>query len=232
MRKINALTAIVAVVITAALSGVVASSASSSTVYGCVSKAGALSKVSTKAHSCPKGTSKLSWGITGAAGATGSQGQPGAQGAQGQPGPQGAQGLAGSDGGGTVLFSGQVPFYGKTLLDWDAGNNADFSIVSTDKVVPAGNYYVTANSSFRYGSPYYCWIGLDVDGFFYTTAKFEADANAHDPNIDSQNTSISTALTVPAGGSKISFSCAGDTTAQTYWAQISALKIASLNPNN
>lgn len=57
--------------------------AKSTTIYACLTTTGTLTKVSTKAPSCPKGTSSISWNQTGPAGPKGDQGLQGLQGIQG-----------------------------------------------------------------------------------------------------------------------------------------------------
>jgi len=249
MRKVNALSAVVAVLITAALSGLVASNAASTTIYECVSKTSSLTKVSTKPHACPKGTVKLSWGTSGTKGATGSQGAQGLAGAQGYvgeagpagaqgpagaEGPAGAQGPAGSDGGGVTVYDGFDYGQTKFLIDWAAAPAGDYRVVTTANTVPAGNYLVTANSTFRYGGAavYECWISMDVLGS-YTNAG-QIFINPAGPNAATGFTalSLSGVVVVPTGGSKISLSCAGGTSTQNYESSIAALKIASLNPSN
>lgn len=80
-------------------------------IYACLSaSAGTLTKVSTKAPKCPKGTTLITWnqvgpqgkqglqgiqGMQGPAGATGAAGQTGLNGLNGQTGQQGPQGLMG-----------------------------------------------------------------------------------------------------------------------------------------
>ena len=104
MLKSNIFTATIAIAVTATLSGYVSSNAASTKIFGCVSSSGVLSKVSTNAPKCPKGTSLLSWGTAGAAGSRGPQGlqgevgSQGLQGLQGEVGPQGLQGLQGEVG--------------------------------------------------------------------------------------------------------------------------------------
>ena len=246
MRKVNALSAVVAVLITAGLSGVVASNAASTpTIYACVSKTSSLTKVSTKPHACPKGTLKLSWGTTGAKGATGNQGAQGpygpegaagAQGPAGPAGPAGAQGPAGSDGGGVTVYTGFDSGQSKNLIDWSASPSDDYRIVTTTNVVPEGNYFVTANTTFRRTSQavadvYECWVSLDILGSYYTAGQFAMNPGGASPsgNIAA---SVSGTVVVPAGGSKISLSCSGDTSTTNWQSSISALKIVSLNPSN
>jgi hypothetical protein len=249
MRKVNALSAVVAVLITAALSGVVASNASNPTIYACVSKAGALSKVSKKSHSCPKGTTKMSWGIAGIKGATGSQGAQGpygpegaagAQGPVGEAGPAGLQGPvgepgpAGSDGGGVTVYNGYDSGQTKSLIGWGAGPAGDYRVVTTANTVPAGNYFVTANSTFRYGGAevYECWISMDVLGSYSNAGQIFINPSGPGPSNGSTALSLSGVVVVPPGGSKISLSCAGGTSTTNFESSIAALKIASLNPSN
>lgn len=85
-----------------------------SAVFACLSsKAGTLSKVSTKALKCPKGTTLISWNQVGQTGRSGIQGPqgiqgpiglsggPGAKGEQGIPGVRGERGLQGMSGDGS-----------------------------------------------------------------------------------------------------------------------------------
>jgi hypothetical protein len=106
MKKVSGLAAVSAVILAGAFSGIVGANAvSSAVIYGCVSKTGTLSKVSTKSPTCPRGTTKLSWGTKGIAGLQGIQGL---QGPQGATGPAGPQGPAGSGGGGGAASAPKV----------------------------------------------------------------------------------------------------------------------------
>ena len=106
MLKSNFFTAVVSITITATLTGLVTADAAGSKIYGCVSSSGVLSKVGIKAPKCPKGTSQLSWGVSGSPGANGLNGL---QGLQGEVGPQGLQGPKGEVGPqGLQGFQGEV----------------------------------------------------------------------------------------------------------------------------
>ena len=220
MKKINALTAIVAVVVTAALSGVVASSASSSTVYGCVSKAGTLSKVSTKAHSCPKGTSKLTWGTTGAAGAAGTPGQAGSQGIQGDQGAQGVQGEVGPAGPG---FEGPTAYssYGSNSVTLTAAG----ATIVTLPPMPRGIYFLTATSTFRGGTGAdSCWIHFEMPTF---------SNNILGADVAGQKSVALSGIFDPwEDGSIVSLRCSGDETSMNYESTITAIKVGALNPTN
>ena len=120
--KVNGLAAITSVVLAAAISGVAtAATVGQGAVYSCVNTSGNLSKVSTKAHSCPRGTRKLNWGIQGPVGAKGETGANGADGAAGPAGP--------SD-----LYTG----HGWAM---DLSNFATLANLT----VPSGSYLATAN---------------------------------------------------------------------------------------
>jgi hypothetical protein len=67
------------------------------TYYACL-KSGALSLVGTKAPTCPKGATKISWNSVGPKGAAGPAGKDGAAGLQGPAGPNGLNGLNGLQG--------------------------------------------------------------------------------------------------------------------------------------
>jgi hypothetical protein len=241
MRKVNPIAAVSAIVLVGALSGFAgANAASAPSIYGCVSKAGALSKVSLKSHACPKGTSKISWGskgLTGLRGLQGLQGLKGDQGDQGIQGEQGEQGPAGTDGGGVTVYNGFD--YGQTdyIVDWSAGAEGDYRIVTTTNSVPEGNYLVTANSTFRYGNTgaaiYSCWVSLDVNGSYINSGQFSQDPGGPAPMASSTRAiavSMTGVVVVPAGGSNISLSCSGDPSFMNYESSITALKIVSLNP--
>jgi hypothetical protein len=68
------------------------------TIFSCLSSSGTLTKVSTKAFKCPKGTTSLSWNQAGPAGLQGPEGVQGSEGIQGPQGPQGVRGLQGLPG--------------------------------------------------------------------------------------------------------------------------------------
>ena len=83
--------------------GITNAAGTSITYYACL-KSGALSLVSTKAPTCPKGSTKISWnsageqGPVGAQGPAGPAGQNGLNGLQGVPGLQGLRGDTGPQG--------------------------------------------------------------------------------------------------------------------------------------
>jgi hypothetical protein len=236
MRKVNALSAIVAVVITAAVSGVVASNAASSTIYACVSKTSSLTKVSTKPHTCPKGTLKLSWGTAGTKGATGAkgdqgvagtqgyageQGPAGAQGPAGEQGPAGAQGPAGQDGSGLTMYSAHDFGQSKTLVPW-SGTDTAYEITTTPQL-PVGDYFVTATTGFRGGlGATACWINVDSQGHWGSIYLVDVEGE--------NNTSVSGMVGINTPGT-LSFSCYGDTGTTNFDTQLSAIKVSSVNPN-
>lgn len=233
MRKVNALSAVVAVLITAGLSGVVASNAASTpTIYACVSKTSSLTKVSTKPHACPKGTLKLSWGITGTKGATGTRGAQGAQGPygpEGAAGPAGAQGPAGSDGGGVTIYTGQQ--FQNTIVKPYSGTSTDYTIIATNSVLPEGTYFVTATTSFR-NTPApevaECFVYLDAAG----RTPWNNGASIFSDIGTQVNMAISGTFDVPATGARISLGCHGGNGATAYESRITALKVVSINPSN
>lgn len=235
MRKVSLVASVVAVITASAISGIVGSNAASSTVYACVSKAGVLSKVAKKSQSCPKGTSKISWGTTGVKGATGAAGvagaagpagpagAAGAEGPAGEPGAAGAPGAAGQDGSGLVVFDG----YGASaaaLLPW--GNaSTNYNLATTGSVVPAGKYLVNGSSTFRDGTkrPAACWINFN--SVSNTSFSLGSDPS---PN----GVVISGVVTVPAGGTTLSLACSGDADIQAFNPRLTATKISTLNPSN
>jgi hypothetical protein len=240
MRKVNALSAVFAVLITAGLSGVVASNAASTpTIYACVSKTSSLTKVSTKPHACPKGTLKLSWGTTGPKGATGSQGAQGPAGeqgyageqgpagaegpagAQGPEGPAGAQGPAGQDGSGLTIYTAYDGGQDNNILGW-SGTDSAYEIATTP-TVPVGTYFVSATSSFRNGTgANYCWINLDSIGHWGVAAGVD---------VMGDNSTAVSAVVYVGTPSTLSFSCYGDTATTNFTTQLTAVKVSSLNPN-
>ena len=149
MKKVNSLAALAAVVLVGAFSGIASASAvGSAVIYGCVSKTGTLSKVSTSSPSCPKGTSKLSWGSQGIAGLQGIQGL---RGETGPVGPQGPQGPAGDGGGSSAP---QVYTGTNTAASQVQGTNngwLDLTPMATLSNLPAGDYEVVT-SGFSAGS--------------------------------------------------------------------------------
>jgi len=119
MFKVNGVAAmLVLTVATAVTSFATAAAVSGQQIYGCISKTGNLSQVATKAHTCPKGTTALTWN------AKGLQGEKGADGAKGDPGR--------SD----VYFGS-----GWLSLTTEMANVVSLSI-------PAGNYLAEAYSDF------------------------------------------------------------------------------------
>ncbi|MCX8528446.1 MAG: collagen-like protein [Rhodoluna sp.] len=241
MRKVNALAAVAVIIAASAISGVVASNAASTTIYGCLSKAGALTKVSTKAHTCPKATTKIKWGVTGAtgavgyqgaigaqgpegpAGADGAQGPAGADGAQGPAGADGAQGPAGADGSGLVVYTAEDWGQVNTLLPW-TNNNAAYELATTNSTLPEGDYMVVATSGFRYGTGAVdCWVNMDSYGHWGTMITVDV--------MGEHSTSLSGVVHVPAGGSTLSFSCYGDPATTNFDTRLTAVKVASVNPN-
>lgn len=143
MKKVNTLAALAAVVLVGAFSGIASASAvGSAVIYGCVSKTGTLSKVSTKSPTCPKGTTKLSWGSQGIAGLQGIQGL---QGETGPAGPQGPQGPAG-DGGGS---SAPQVYTGTNTAAYEVqGANTGWMALTpmaTLTNLPAGDYEVVTS---------------------------------------------------------------------------------------
>jgi hypothetical protein len=108
--------------------------------------------------------------------------------------------------------------------------DTDYRILTTNNTLPAGNYFVTANSSFRYGTgAAFCWIAVDSRGLW---PGIEISADAMPMQSYGQNISISGVVAVPAGGSTLSFACYGDTNTVNFETRISALKIVSLNPTS
>ena len=242
MRKVNVLSAIVAVLITAAVSGVVASNAATTTIYACVSKTSSLTKVSTKPHACPKGTLKLSWGGSGTKGETGAKGEQGAAGPQGyvgeqgQAGPAGAQGPAGEqgpagaqgpagqnglDGSGLTIYSANDGGQDNNILGW-SGTTAAYELATTP-TVPVGTYYVSATSGLRYGSGAdYCWINMDSFGHWGVAAGVDV--------MGEHSTAVSAVVYVGTPGT-LSFSCYGDPNTTNFATQLTAVKVSSVNPN-
>jgi len=94
-RKILSI-AVVLVVFTGGLA--VGAPSNEGSLFACLSSAGTLSKVSSKAPKCPKGTSLISWNKVGPQGKQGVQGKQGLQGLAGEKGDQGIQGLQGLTG--------------------------------------------------------------------------------------------------------------------------------------
>ena len=91
-----------AILLTAGLAfgaGVVSSNAASTTptIFACV-KSGSLSSVGTKKPTCAKGSTLLSWAVSGQQGLKGTNGLPGATGPQGPKGDTGLQGIQGERG--------------------------------------------------------------------------------------------------------------------------------------
>jgi hypothetical protein len=150
VKKISPIVAVAAIVIAGSISGIAgATAASNSTVYGCVSKSGSLSKVSLKSTKCPKGTVKLSWGtrgISGLQGIQGIQGDTGPTGAKGDQGETGAQGPAGADGGSgpTKIYLGSVPNGYTQVQGSDTGWSA-LTPLGTLTNLPPGDYEVTTS---------------------------------------------------------------------------------------
>jgi hypothetical protein len=68
-----------------------AAPAKTSTIFACLSSSGTLTKVSTKAPKCPKGTTSMSWNQTGPTGPKGDQGLRGPQGLKGDSADPGTQ---------------------------------------------------------------------------------------------------------------------------------------------
>lgn len=75
------------------------------TIFSCLSSSGTLTKVSTKALKCPKGSTSLSWNQSGSAGSQGLQGPQGLQGIQGAQGAPGSPGQAAPSAEVTVDYS-------------------------------------------------------------------------------------------------------------------------------
>jgi hypothetical protein len=71
--------------------------ATAQVIYACRTTTGTLYEIAAGA-TCPRGTTPLSWNVTGPQGPAGPPGPTGATGAIGPQGPQGAQGLAGATG--------------------------------------------------------------------------------------------------------------------------------------
>lgn len=226
MKKVNALSAVVAVLITAGLSGVVASNAATPMIYGCVSSAGTLSKVAKKLQTCPKGTSKISWGIAGIKGATGAAGAAGAAGPVGAAGPAGIQGEAGPQGqvgpaGPGINGATAYSAYGSNAVMLDPLG----ATIVTLPALPRGNYFLTATSSFRGGTGVTnCWFHLEM-GAFSNNVLF-ADAAGQ------QSVAVSGIWDPWEDGSVVSLQCAGDSAAMNYSSTITAIKVGSLNPTN
>jgi hypothetical protein len=129
MFKVNGLAAIVAVTLAASVTGIAtAATVSQPQIYGCLSKDGSLSKVSNKAHTCPKGTSALSWN---------SKGVPGEKGAGGAAGAAGPAGPA-----------------GPSDLYFAHGSTSDITLMSNiaTVTVPAGDYWIESKANFRTNS--------------------------------------------------------------------------------
>lgn len=230
MKKVSVLSAIMATVIAAGVSGVVASNAASTTIYACVSKTSSLTKVSTKPHTCPKGTLKLSWGtkgVTGNQGApgiqgpAGQQGYAGEQGAQGPEGPAGPAGPAGADGSGLVAYTAYDWGQDNHLLNW-TDINGSYELATSEKVLPAGTYFATATSSFRNGTgPAACWINVDSVGHW--GGQIIADGHG----LGTMALSGMVGLSTP---STLSFSCYGDTDTVNFDTHLTAIKVSSVNP--
>jgi hypothetical protein len=249
MLKSNFFTAVVSIAITATFTGLVTADAAGSKIYGCVSSYGVLSKVGIKAPKCPKGTSQLSWGVSGSPGAQGIsglqglqgevgpqgvqglQGERGSQGLQGLqglkgdtgsdgvrglPGEQGAKGETGSDGGGVTVYSGSE--YNQVRLK----QSGYVDIVSTETVVPAGVYLVSAESILNgfssTGRVWYCGISGN---------EITRPGLGH----NEVNVSLTQVVVVPTGGQKISLACWGYDFDSIY-AYITAVKIVRHNPTN
>jgi hypothetical protein len=143
MKKVSGLAAVSAVILAGAFSGIVGANAvSSAVIYGCVSKTGTLSKVSTKSPTCPRGTTKLSWGTKGIAGLQGIQGLQGPQGATGDRGPAGPAGADGTAGAPKVYVGTNTDAY--TVQGANTGWMA-LTPMATLTNLPSGTYEVVTS---------------------------------------------------------------------------------------
>lgn len=129
MFKVNGLAAILAVTVAATLTGIAtAATVNPPQIYGCVSKDGALSRVSNKAHTCPKGTSALIWN------------------SKGVPGEKGADGIAGA--------TGPAGPQGPSDIYYAHGGSSDITLMTNIATVsvPAGDYWIQSKANFRTNS--------------------------------------------------------------------------------
>jgi hypothetical protein len=160
MKKVSGLAAVSAVILAGAFSGIVGANAvSSAVIYGCVSKTGTLSKVSTKSPTCPRGTTKLSWGTKGIAGLQGIQGLQGPQGATGDRGPAGPAGADGTAGAPKVYVGTNTSAY-----NVQGANTSWMSLtpMATLTNLPSGTYeVVTSGSSAGQTNKGFCAIYLE-----------------------------------------------------------------------
>jgi hypothetical protein len=160
MKKVSGLAAVSAVILAGAFSGIVGANAvSSAVIYGCVSKTGTLSKVSTKSPTCPRGTTKLSWGTKGIAGLQGIQGLQGPQGATGDRGPAGPAGADGAAGAPKVYVGTNTSAY-----NVQGANTSWMSLtpMATLTNLPSGTYeVVTSGSSAGQTNKGFCAIYLE-----------------------------------------------------------------------
>jgi len=129
-----------------AASGVAAAPASAgggggSTIFACYSNStDALSYLKPPATTCPSGTTKISWNVTGAQGAQGAQGAAGKAGAQGKAGAAGAQGATGAQGkAGAAGPQGAQGAQGKAGAAGPQGVPGATGATGPDSVVEDGN---------------------------------------------------------------------------------------------
>jgi hypothetical protein len=192
---------------------------------------GNLTKVGTKAPKCAKGTTRISWatkgvaGSKGASGPQGLQGVPGPEGPQGPQGETGAQGPAGADGSGLAAYTAEDWGQDNNIVAY-SGTDGNYQLATTNSVLPEGNYFVVATSSFRNGTgANTCWINVDVNG------PWDGGAVIADV-MGAKTTALSTMVVVPAGGSTLSFSCYGDPATTNFETRLTALKVSTINGTN
>ena len=175
-------------------------------------------------------------GIPGLQGLQGEQGIPGLQGLQGEQGTPGLQGLQGEqgapglDGSAATLFMGEVYGYGPSLIPY-SGQSANYAMVVSDKVLPAGQFLVTATTGFR-GDNYVDEIGVSSCWL----ERVGAGGNYH--TQESFGGSPVMLQAVMEGGTKISLNChlvapRGTLPAfgwKSYYPTITALMIGQVNP--
>ncbi len=175
-------------------------------------------------------------GTPGLQGLQGEQGTPGLQGLQGEQGTPGLQGLQGEqgapglDGSAATLFMGEVYGYGPSLIPY-SGQSANYAMVVTDKVLPAGQYLVTATTGFR-GDNYLDEIGASSCWL----ERVGAVGNYH--LQESFGGSPVMLQAVMEGGTKISLNChqvgpRGTLPAfgwKSFYPTITALMIGQVNP--
>jgi len=83
---------------------------------------------------------------------------------------------------------------------------------------------VVATSGFRNGTgATACWVNVDSYGHWGATILVDV--------LGEHSTSLSGMVYIPAGGSSLSFSCFGDTATTNFGTRLTAVKVASVNPN-